>query len=298
MALLMTPNADPTLRKSVFLLQRRPFGPAQTEMLLASGLTPIHVPGQAEQALAGLVTGKQDLSAFLKDSEYNLAPTSDDRPFFFQLDPGLPESLQILLAVSLVLFAIISWLVWGFRSRGKGFGPFYGHAALLGAAFMLVELPLIQKAMLLLGSPQLSMALVVTALLLGAGLGSLLLSARLDRRLAVGGAGVLALLYRFALPWLTGLILPLGAVPRGALLAVMLLPLGACLGIPFPKTIRAAGEHRPADVPLLYAVSGVASVVGAALAMTVALTLGFSWVLTLGALLYLALLPLHLPAEA
>ncbi|HWI65906.1 MAG TPA: hypothetical protein VNT75_29100, partial [Symbiobacteriaceae bacterium] len=245
-ALLMTQADDPTLRRSLYLLRRRPFDSNETAVLMERaqilGLQPLHVPGRAEVALKPLASGKQDLQAFLKGSEYNLSPTRDDRPFFFQLDHGLPAALQQVLIVSLLLFGFVTWLVWGVRSKARtGPGSFYGYFALLGLAFMLVEIPLIQRAMLVLGSPQVSMALVVTLLLLGGGAGAIL-----------GGKFDVA---RYA-PLAAALAVVAAALAPGAGALIVAPLLGLALGIPFPHGIRLAGEHRPKDIPLLYAVNG------------------------------------------
>ena len=298
-ALLMTPDPEPTMRRSLMILGRSPLFQGTVGGLADGaaqlGLQAIHLPGREEKALAGLVTGKQDLKAFLQDSEYDLSPTTDDRPFFFQLDPGMPQALSTQLTVALLLLAFVSWLVWGFRTGRKGLPGFaapFGYFVLLGLAFMLVEIPLIQQAMLLLGSPQVSMAVVVVSLLLGGGLGAALsgrfAAGRLARWAAAAavGAGVLALAARFLLPPLTAALLPFGLWARFGGLAVVLLPLGVLLGMPFPSGIRLVGAQRPLDIPLLYAVGGAASVAGSALAVFIAVTGGFSWAQVAGALLY------------
>ncbi len=118
-----------------------------------------------------------------------------------------------------------SWLIFFFvrRDGGQwkraGLAPYF---AALGAAFMLVEVPLIQRFSLLLEQPVLALAVVVGGLLAGGGLGSLLSSrfslAQLPRHTALAAllTAALALASLVVYPALIRQALPLD-LPCGCL---------------------------------------------------------------------------------
>ena len=43
----------------------------------------------------------------MADAAYELGPTDDNQPFFFKLDPGLPQAIQQALIVSVVLALVL-----------------------------------------------------------------------------------------------------------------------------------------------------------------------------------------------
>ncbi|GIV81062.1 MAG: hypothetical protein KatS3mg051_0416 [Anaerolineae bacterium] len=168
------------------------------------------------------------------------------------------------------------------------------YAALIGTGFMLIEVSLIQRFQLLLGYPVLALAAVLGTLLLAGGVGSLisqgwrLTSLRRRVSLIALWIGVLALGYRFALPPVTREALDAPQAVRLAVIIVLVAVLGMPMGIPFASLLRLAGQYRQ-RVALLWAINGVFSVLGSALAVVLSMTSGFSWALTVGAALYLLL---------
>ena len=222
-ALVSLYGDDPQTRTSVVLITRQPWT-TQTANAFADAVHQrnagaLYLPGFQEQGLEGLATGMVSLSRFIEDNadEYNFTPTTDNRPFFYQFTPGLPGQLSDLLLISLILVGVyLSWNMFFFvRREGHwkrvSLAPYF---ALLGAAFMLIEIPLIQRFSLLLGQPVLALVIVIGALLIGGGLGSLFESryrvASLSRLvpvaavivagLAVGARLILPALIDWALP--------------------------------------------------------------------------------------------------
>jgi hypothetical protein len=247
--------------------------------------------------ISRLATGMVSLSQFIRDNadEYNFTPTTDNRPFFYQFTPGLPGQLSDLLLISLTLVAVyLSWNMFFFLRREEhwkrvSLAPYF---ALLGAAFMLIEIPLIQRFSLLLGQPVLALVIVVGALLLGGGLGSLFESryrvASLPRVVPVAAVIVAAVAVgaRLILPALIDAALPGSLVVRAIITAGVLVPLGFVMGMPFPGGLRVAHEADPQGVAAYWGANAVASVLGSAAAMALAINSGFASVLLLGAGLY------------
>jgi hypothetical protein len=157
---------------------------------------------------------------------------------------------------------------------------------LLGLAYLLVEIPLLQRLILFLGHPTYAMATVLGTLLLFSGLGSLL-SGRVRLRTSVGLLIGLVVVYRIGLPLLSGPLLRLPLPARVLVTVGALAPLGMLMGMPFPRSVSLLEASAPGLTPWAWGVNGALSVIASILAALVALTWGFYIVLWLGALCYL-----------
>ena len=153
------------------------------------------------------------------------------------------------------------------------------YFALLGLGFLFVEIPLLQRFILYLGQPAYAFAIVVSALLVAAGVGSRYLSDRLPLRTTLWGIALLAVTYPWLLSLLFAATLQLPFAGRVAVTVAAIFPLGMLLGIPFPRGVRLVGQTAAQLTPWVWAVNGCASVISAVLAAMVALTWGFSAVL-------------------
>lgn len=290
--------------RRILLVRRSPFTPADSERVLdgirALGVHSLFVPHVLEELppFADLASGKQSLEEYIAEYQFegthlNVAPRPDDQPFFLDLSPTMPPVLlRLLWGIGLVTLLAGAWLAFRHRRGGPGaplrslLGTLY--FALLGAGFMLLEVPFIQQFILFLGHPVLSLTLVLFALLLGTAAGS-----RRSQRWAVSalparvfaaatGIVILVLLYRAVLPGVFALLLGQPVVVRGAATVALLLPLGMLLGMPFPSGIRWFERDGSDQVPWLWGINGFASVLGSVLAMVLAWKSGFSAALLAG----------------
>lgn len=277
-------------------------------------------------ALATLAAGSPPRGAV--PSPFHLAPPTDNRPFFqhFLTLRSLPIMrhtlgtagvmlaewgyvlLWITLALLLIGGAVLILLPLGLSrrsaaqdkplrsrhmvgTRDKPISLLYFGA--IGCGFMFVEIVLIQKLVLVLGDPVFSAAAVISALLVFAGVGSILSGrwARTPRRL-VPGAVVLIILMLAALFGSVVYFAPswavLGQGSRLVMVIAALAPLALAMGIFFPMGVRwldeAGANHL---VPWAWGVNGFASVVATPVATIAALNLGFPVVGSLGAVCYL-----------
>jgi ankyrin repeat protein len=226
----------------------------------------------------------------------NLRPATDDRPFFLDLHPGIPGVLRWLLGGSIGLAFLFSLVL--LRTDYRGERPVRGwviYFAALGVGFMLIEIPLIQKSILLLGHPTLALAAVLFCVLVAASLGSRLTQScsldRLPRLVLLAGVfiGLVGILYALALSSLLSLALPWPLWARLAVLGLLVFPLGLAMGIPFPSGVRLMSVSRQAEIPWMWGVNGLMSVAGGALAIVGAKLIGFNACLVLAALIYAAL---------
>jgi SAM-dependent methyltransferase len=86
--------------------------------------------------------------------------TTDDWPFFYQHEPGLP------ISVILVSLAVLLTFGWFLRQTGGTKGGVDLHFLLLGAGFMLLESQIVSRMALLFGTTWMVNSIVVSGLLL------------------------------------------------------------------------------------------------------------------------------------
>jgi hypothetical protein len=253
-----------------------------------------------------------DREAFYASHPLDITPTTDDRPFFFhttklkdQTMVALGRSmlfgngLSALMALMVISFALVLLFIVGPMALsgrellGTGWPGWLAYFGLLGAGFMLVEVALLQRFVLLLGHPVYSLAVTLFSLLLGTGLGSFLsrriAAARVRSRLivALGAAAMLGVLAIYALPPIIAAGIGASLQARVALAVALLLPAGLLMGIPLPAGVRLMASRQPGLLPWAWAMNGALSVVGATLAVFIAMNWGFSMTLAAGSAVYL-----------
>jgi len=308
--LLMTNNDTPEARPTLTIVSQPPLTGHQVRTLRSHGngdlnLRPIWVPYLYQGALKQMAAGSQTLDQFLQGEDYNVGPTDDDRPFFFDFNPVLPDGLNAAIWFAVVLTALVIATVFFLREgpdeevarRGgatarlpMGIWILGLYVALLGIGFMCVEVPVIQRFILILGEPVLALTVVLATLLVAGGVGSLI-GARLCKHpdlqpVAPLMVAVLVLTALVVYPALQSTLLSLERT--GALIgsAVVLVPLGLALGLPFPLGLHLAARVLPGDVALLWCLNALFSVLGSVMAAVIAVQGGFAMVLIVGALCY------------
>lgn len=249
-----------------------------------------------QEQLSGRMQAGLDLSA----------PT-DDRPFFFQmLKVFSPQSrrtaliagfngeatfaLQVLMIGLIVLTVVVFFLPFILAramERGPDFwrGTFY--FASIGLAFMLVEVPWLQRFILFLGHPSVATTVVLGSILLGAGVGSMA-SARFGlSRLQLFGWSVALLLVgaNLSIPMLFNLGLGLALLVRVLLAVAFLLPFGVMMGMYLPLGMVRFGDQNKA---WFWAINGACSVFASVMSLAFAMAFGFMAVAWIGVLLYFA----------
>ncbi len=282
----------------------------------ARGIFPLWIPGQSSSdelfPFGALGGGALTMDAFIASGlnkpgtpPLDLSPAPDNRPFvldlstspfaIFESSPSLTILLGLSVGATLLFAATLVGL--GARREKRGLGSAaaqVGYFLALGVGFMLVEIPLIEKLILPLGYPTLSLTVILGSILLGGGAGAAW-SQKFEgdklRQHALScalGVAIFAALFGMVSGVFANLLLPLPLVARCLLAALVLLPLGFLLGTPFPAGLRlwSAGQ-REGFVPLVWALNGTASVIGSILAAVAAKVIGFGAVLSVGAVIYL-----------
>jgi len=242
-----------------------------------------------------------DREQFYAAYRSDIRPTTDDRPFFFhttkledQFDVAFGRSmlfgnglsaLMTLLGIStgLVALFIVGPLVLSARgtSRPHGWLAWLVYFGALGAGFMLIEVSVLQRFVLLLGHPVYSLTVTLFSLLLGTGLGAAW-SRRFDdatlRRTGVLGVTVVAVLALGVIAVATPIVawaIPFSRELRMLIAVTVLVPLGVALGIPMPTGLRMLSARAPHMVAWAWGMNGALSVLGATLAIFIAMNWGF-----------------------
>ena len=234
----------------------------------------------------------------------NLHPVTDDKPFFLDFSYGIPHMLVPLLIGSLILLFVMGagmYLFEVFSDKELQQKKNWGHPVLLifiyffalGVAFMMVEIPLIQKMILILGHPTYALTVVLFFLLSGAGVGSYI--AGLEKfnkikrfnQLVCLVVAVASLIFVLYLNTSHDFVLSLPLAGRIAWSGALSFGLGFFLGMPFPVAMRALGKFEIRYISWMWCVNGFSSLLGSILAAIGAKFIGFQMVFMCGCLFYL-----------
>jgi hypothetical protein len=159
----------------------------------------------------------------------------------------------------------------------------------LGFGFFFIEIPFIQKFILILGKPAFALAIVLFSIMLAAGIGSYITSRfRVDIRWVVGIIVVYIIIFIFGFSYIGDFIISKVLWQRFFYSVLLILPLGFVMGMPFPLAITKVKRSRKEIIPWLWAINGCTSVVGSIAAVMISIHLGFFVVIGIAAVIYLA----------
>jgi hypothetical protein len=268
-------------------------------------------PSQPGANAFSRLIASNDPAGFARSYDFNVAPVSDNAPFFFftlklgqivrgSVQHGMDWRINLgvaVLGVVLILsiVAVLAFLIVPMLLRtghSQQFVPLLYFVG-VGLGYILVEIAFIQRFVLFLGHPTYALTVVVFLMLLSSGAGSLFSRRWITRpgflplvlaTVSVAIGGYVLLLPRL-LPSAVGLSFPVKLVLSG----VLLIPLGFAMGMPFPAGLRALGSTASAagnSIEWAWAVNAASSVLGSVLAIVIALQYGLSTTLACGAIAY------------
>ncbi len=273
-------------------------------------------PGMAHPAFAELIRG-QDARSFSASYPFNVSPVTDNAPFFFftmkpeQVFLGSEEGgidwkvnlgIAILGTVLLVsIAAVAGFLVLPLalsREARSGRSVRVLYFVAIGLGYIMVEIAFIQRFVLFLGYPTYALTVVVFLMLLSSGAGSLVSRRWLSEPTRVVVALALIVLalstYVFVLPHLLDALIGLPFAAKLLISALLLVPLGFAMGMPFPSGLRAlsstgngAGHEQHGAVEWAWAMNAASSVLGSVLAIVIAIQFGLTITLICGCAAYL-----------
>jgi predicted membrane-bound spermidine synthase len=319
-------NADG--RPVTVLAKKTPFSPEEEAAVLKHlagepNLHAIYLPSDADKpdtgdpyavnaSAFGHLIRSGNPEAFAEHYPFNVSPVYDSSPFFFfTLKPSqifgagtqhgidwkvnmgvvVLMMLVIISAIAVAAFLVLPLLLTTRARTGGSWLPLLYFVA-IGLGYIAVEITLIQRLVLFLGHPIYAMTVVVFLMLLSSGAGSSISRKWLPNPARVWGAFafVIALLavYYFALsPILHGLV-GLPQTVKIAISAVLIIPLGFAMGMPFPSGLRMLGEGGGDDnrIEWAWALNAASSVLGSVLSMAIAIQFGLGVTLLCGVLAY------------
>ncbi len=300
------------------LLKKTPFTPEEIAAVhgLAEemGFVVLYAPGHpAPNPVSDLITA-HDYWQAIRDYPLDISPPTDNRPFYFNVvrftDLNEPQyrgsvlynfgvqaaGLLIATFVVIALLTIAMIVIPVAVARGSAMRRARRHALIyvlyfgaLGVAFMLVEIPMVQRLTIYLGSPTYSLVVVLFSLLVFSGLGSFATQHIPAERIVHSLRLSLIVLLAAMAIYVAGLPLLLRATQGWSLearigLAVMVLaPAGLLMGRPFPLAMRYVGSRGQQELlPWVWAINSALSVLGSVSTVILAIHFGFTTVFVAG----------------
>jgi len=254
----------------------------------------------------------------IKASAVNISPVYDRSPYFNQPNKigqfrfknmwvnGYAEQIikynvvfsnSVYLAIlGLAIFFSLLLIYLPLRRRRSTIAqkPLILYFFLIGVAFIIVEIIFIKIFQLFLGSPAVSISMIIFSLLVSSGVGSLT-SESWQRWLKDSKIPLFALLVALILAayaiWLFPILnaaIGLKFVGRNLFAFMLIFLPGFFMGNFFPYGIKRLGEQNRAAIGWAWGANAFATVLGSILAVIIAINWNFPLLLILSALCYLA----------
>jgi len=293
---------------ATLLVSPSPLSPADVDALEAAArrlrfdvlLSPRHAASPMFDALSS----GRDLTPIYAQFPVNIAPPTDDSPFFFHnlrlrdvfrgelwtgRLGGSAANIQAVWVLGVLLLTVVGLTILCIvvplalttdRQVLAGSLPLFVFFTGIGFGFMLVEISQMQRLIVFLGHPTYGLSVVLFAMLAASGLGSLLIG-RLGGDSSRAATPLIALVATLAV---FGAATPLvirafaaSTTPVRITVAIALLfPIGLLMGMAFPLGMRAATGRAPALTPWLWGINGATSVCASVVAVAIALHWGIA----------------------
>lgn len=253
----------------------------------------IHQPNKEYKLYNLLKTNQLNYQEMLETFTYNVRPIVDNSPFFYNYTNFVPSEIIVIGIVALFIWLIIRPIYF----KEKIVKRISTYFIIIGMAFMLVEIPLVQKTILYFGNSSIAFSSVLFSILVSSGIGSLLSGNKFVKKniiessmyLLLAGISVIAVLV--SIDKITFITNGLDLISKIIVIFIVLFPMGFFMGMPFPVGINKVKEklHKEKAIPLMWAANGIFSVIGSILAVSLSMKFGFNITILIGAILYLLL---------
>jgi len=298
----------PTLRRKIIIMGKQPL----TDDIRQNAIFPltaeyypyIHLLYPAADSLKNNLVNRiveNGWKSVQSESPIDLSPCTDNRPFVAQLGMmknysseklkkvlpyefmGFPISKLLIIIILIIIGAviiplnIIPYFKKGPKLPAKGFLYFF----LIGFAYMVVEVILIQKYTLVIGASSYTLMSILFVLLLSSGIGS-----RFAHKFNNSTPFMLIAMWVVAdiafFPFFGDMLASSSLFTRIACSLLWIMPVGFFMGMPFVKGGKKVGEL----IDWGFAVNGAASVVGSVLVLVLAFNYGFNIAIFAGVVAY------------
>lgn len=246
-----------------------------------------------ETIYKALTENKMSLNQLIASIPFNVKPTTDDSPFFYNFDKFLPLQMALIFLVVLLLCV---HTVMKYSQKKVYNGPITYFAG-LGLAYMLIEIPIIQKMILYFGTPSLAFSFILFSILISSGIGSALSGTRFVEKyllkapvfLLVTGAAVIV--SQLTIVNILKMTNDLSMVYKLIVIFIAIFPMGMLMGMPFPIGVKSLKNlcKKENIISLMWGINGMFSVLGSILAVIISMKFGFSVSFNIGAIIYILL---------
>jgi len=308
------------------IVKQRVYGRDARTILLPTD----HVQTEFEEALSDNLGSIRSLEGKENSTFSSLPSPTDDSPFFFARE-RIPSQLIILLTTVLILSGVLLTILIYYSKLNKvdlipvlwSTKYYLIFATCIGFGFMFFEITLIQKFLLILGTPVLALTVILFSILVATGVGSYssgkLFPTRPDRAILISIPFLIVITIAYYV-FINDVIYQTIVLPiyeRITLSLAFLTPIGFLMGFQFPSIIRLATGYKRKDadaiqsqigssgsteedrtseqinetedhnVTLIWGVNIIASVVGSVLAVISSMVVGLNNTLLVGAGFYI-----------
>ncbi len=262
------------------MASRSPFGPEQLAAINTWIEWQPHIrpdfllPSVVDQEYVELFQSLKDGDRTSLPVGVDYSPVTNDRPYSSQVYTDYPEVTRMLLSVGLVcLMALGFLLLFSWRSLSKASARLSIYNVLIGIAFFLIEILLIQKYLNVFLTPIAALVLVLGVMLFSSGLGALFLSrvnpllvSSLLIVIVIGNVYLPSVILQWELPWIV----------EYSLFALMIFVCGFFMGGYFPRGLIQAKEIGLRDiVPVYFGICSIAGTFGTILSLYLSVRYGF-----------------------
>ncbi len=277
----------------VVMLAKRPYSQEEIETInhffTEQKYSILHLSGGVqEDYITSISAGKATLESLMKKSKYDIKPSSDEKPFFYNFHKGIPVTfIFVLLSVYSCRSIFFKKLLYEQNIKKRGH-----YFSLLGVGFMVVEVAFIQKMTVYLEHPTTAFVVTISSLLIGAGVGSffshgawLIEKDGKHRGAILAFMSILAtgIIFKFASDWIV--FIPMGKKVLAAILIIFVN--GFFMGMIFPYSISSSKKiDGEKNIPIFYGINGLFSMAGSAIAVIISMKLGVTATLFAGSIIY------------
>ena len=276
--------------------------------LLAQGFKILLGPDVTYDAVTStLLSGKAD-AAFFESLPENVAPSTDDNPFFFYTARlrdvftassslygnnnaaiALTRALVILTLFACGYYIILPFARLARRMPLSVLTPPVTYFSAIGMGFMLIEISQMQRLMVFLGHPIYSLGVVLFTILLFGGIGSATIGARPAGQSAVIARVIALVATLVAVGILTPLVTTWArseSTDMRILISMLLLaPPAFGMGMMFPLGLNIWRRHSEL-LPFFWSANGITSMFASVLGMALSIEVGIANTYALGVCFY------------
>ncbi|NNJ52563.1 MAG: hypothetical protein HKP17_05290 [Ignavibacteriaceae bacterium] len=255
-----------------------------------------------------ILHSQEEREKLYSDYQFNIKPATDDKPYFSQFlqwksirqlaeifgnkTVAFFEVGFILLYITffqIIIIAVVLLIVplfkIGFKGNKKLRTLLYFSG--LGLGYMFIEIILIQRFTLYFGNMIYAAAAVVSLMLISSGFGSLIsqkIKAKPNRIIVIVFLIIIPLIfYAIFLSQFLKLTIIFSLPVKIIFTTLLVAPPAFLMGMPFPIGLRrlTAESHSSegGQIPWAWGINGLFSVLGAVIAIIIAVDLGFVWVM-------------------